>query len=175
MSHRTRRLKSRASFDGRHRSKAMLLPMKRQAVADISLANHLALAVCRKGQGNAHLINVLKRAVYLTYYLQNAGFGEEPVDLYRFAEAGLSQAAGSAQCDGVWQVSVEVALMLEKILAIHDQQLMAAAVGHVIEATTQFSRFIASQLHSAMSRDATASECHDDIALEVSGIANNWQ
>ena len=65
--------------------------------------------------------------------------------------------------------------VLEKILAIHDQQLMAAAVGHVIEATSQFSRFIASQLHSAMSRDATASECHDDIALEVSGIANSWQ
>jgi hypothetical protein len=174
MSHRTRRLKSRASFDGRHRSKLMLLPMKRQAVSDISLANHLALAVCRKGQGNAHLINVLKRAVYLTYYLQTAGFGDEPVDLYRFAEAALSQAAGSAQYDGVWQISVEVASMLEKILAIHDQQLEAAAVGHVIEATTRFSRLLASNLHAVMSREATASDRHDDIALEVSGIASSW-
>lgn len=151
----------------------MLLPMKTQAASDISLANHLALAVCRKGQGNAHLINVLKRAVYLTYCLQNAGFGDAPVDLYRFADAALSQAAGSAQCDGVWQVSVEVASMLEKILAIHDQQLVAAAMGHVVAAVTQFSNLIASNLHSAMSRDARASDRHDDIELEVSAIANN--
>jgi hypothetical protein len=153
----------------------MLLPMKRQAVSDISLANHLALAVCRKGQGNAHLIKVLRRAVYLTYYLQNAGFGNAPVDLYRCADAALSQAASSAQCDGVWQLSVEVALMLEKVLAIHDQQLMAAAMGRVVEAMTQFSNLIASDLHSAMSRDAQPSDGDDDIGLEVSAIANSWQ
>lgn len=153
----------------------MLLPMKRQAVSDISLVNHLALAVCRKGQGNAHLINVLKRAVYLTYYLQDAGFGDAPVDLYRVAEAALSQAARSAQCDGAWRLDVEVASMLETILAIHDQQLMAAAVGHVIAATARFSGGIASELHAAMARDARASERHDDIELAVSASANSWQ
>ncbi|WP_172172388.1 hypothetical protein [Paraburkholderia elongata] len=153
----------------------MLLPMTRQAASDISLANHLALAVCRKGQGNAHLINELNRVVYLTYYLQEAGFGSAPVDLYRRAEAALDQAGGRAQCDGVWQVSAEVASMLEEILAIHDQQLTAAATRHVIEAKARFSRFIKGDLRSPVSKDAQTTDRRDDIELNVSATANRLQ
>jgi hypothetical protein len=153
----------------------MLLPMTRQAVSDISLANHLALAVCRKGQGNAHLINELTRVVYLTYYLQEAGFGNAPVDLYRHAQAEMAQAADRAQYDGVWQVSAEVASMLEEILAIHDQQLTEAATRHVIEANARFSRFIKSDLRSPVSKDAQQTARHDDIDLDVSATANSLQ
>lgn len=153
----------------------MLLPMTRQAVSDISLANHLALAVCRKGQGNAHLLNELIRVVYLTYYLQDAGFGNAPVDLYRRAEAELDQAVDRAQYDGVWQVSAEVASMLEEILAIHDQQLTAAATRHVMEANARFSRFIKSDLHSPMSKHAQPTARHDDIELNVTASANRLQ
>jgi hypothetical protein len=149
--------------------------MTRQAVSDISLVNHLALAVCRKGQGNAHLINELNRVVHITHYLQEAGFGNAPVDLYQCAEAALDQAAGRAQCDGVWQVSAEVASMLEEILAIHDQQLAAAATRHVFEAKARFSRFIKSDLHSPMLNDAQTIDRRDDIDLNVSATANRLQ
>jgi hypothetical protein len=149
--------------------------MTRQAVSDISLANHLALAVCRKGQGNAHLINELNRVVCLTYYLQEAGFGNAPVDLYRRAEAALEQAADRAQRDGVGQVSAEVASMLEEILAIHDQQLTAAATRHVIEAKARFSRFIKSDFRSPISKDAQTTDRLDDTHLNLSATANRLQ
>ncbi|MFL9960103.1 hypothetical protein PQR02_02940 [Paraburkholderia sediminicola] len=149
--------------------------MTRQAVSDISLANHLALAVCRKGQGNAHLINELSRVVYLTYYLQEAGFGDAPVDLYRRAEAALEQAAGRSQRDGVGQVNDEVAAMLEEILGIHDQQLTAAAARHVIEANARFSRFIKSDFRSPFSKDAQTNDRRDDAHFSVSATANSLQ
>lgn len=175
MSHSTRRPTGRVSFGRRHLSKEMLLPMTRRAASDISLANHLALAVCRKGQGNAHLISELNRAVYLTYYLQEAGFGNASVDLYRRAEAALDQAAGRAQCDGVWQVSAEVASMLEEILAIHDQQLTAAATRHVIEAKARFARLNRSNHRSPVSEDARPTDRHDDSGFNVSATANRLQ
>ncbi|MFM0204148.1 hypothetical protein PQR53_30370 [Paraburkholderia fungorum] len=153
----------------------MLLPMTNQAASDISLANHLALAVCRKGQGNVHLINELNRVVCLTYYLQEAGFGNVPVGLYRQAEAALDQAAGRAQYDGVCQISAEVASMLEEILAIHDQQLTVAATRHVIEAKARFSRFIKSDLRSPIPDDAQTAERRDETELNVSATASSLQ
>jgi hypothetical protein len=149
--------------------------MTNQAASDISLANHLALAVCRKGQGNAHLINELNRVVCLTYYLQEAGFGNVPVDLYRQAEAALDQAAGRAQYDGVCQISAEVASMLEEILAIHDQQLTVAATRHIVEAKARFARFIKSDLRSPIPNDAQTAERRDEIELSGSATANSLQ
>ncbi|WP_323046243.1 hypothetical protein [Paraburkholderia sp.] len=153
----------------------MLLPMTNQAASDISLANHLALAVCRKGQGNAHLINELNRVVCLTYYLQEAGFGKVPVDLYRQAEAALDQAAGRAQHDGVCQISADVASMLEEILAIHDQQLTVAATRHIVEAKARFARFIKSDLRSPIPNDAQTAERRDETELNGSATANSLQ
>jgi hypothetical protein len=149
--------------------------MTNQAASDISLANHLALAVCRKGQGNAHLINELNRVVCLTYYLQEAGFGNVPVDLYRQAEAALDQAAGRAQYDGVCQISAEVASMLEEILAIHDQQLTVAATRHIVEAKARFAKFIKSDLRSPIPNDAQTAERRDEIELSGSATANSLQ
>jgi hypothetical protein len=175
MSHSTRRSVGRASSGRRHPSKEMLLPMTRQAVSDISLANHLALAVCRKGLGNAHQLNELIRAVYLTYCLQQSGFGDAPVDLYRRAETALDQAGVRGQCDGVWAVSVEVAGMLEEILAIHDLQLMSVATRDVMEAKARLSRFSKTDLRSPISDDAQTDHRRDDVALDASLAANGLQ
>ncbi|WNC94686.1 hypothetical protein RI103_36750 [Paraburkholderia sp. FT54] len=149
--------------------------MTRRAASDISLANHLALAVCRKGQGNAHLISELNRVVYLTYYLQEAGFGNASVDLYRRAEAALDQAAGRAQCDGVWQISAEVAGMLEEILAIHDQQLTAAATRHMVEAKARFARLIKSSVSLPISEEAQTPDRRDVTRLNVAATASRLQ
>lgn len=153
----------------------MLLPMTRQAVSDISLANHLALAVCRKGLGNAHQLNELIRAVYLTYCLQQSGFGDAPVELYRRAEEALDQAGVRGQCEGVWEVSAELAGVLEEILAIHDLQLISATTRHVIEAKARLSRFSKSELRSPISNDGQTNHRHDDARLNVSRTANALQ
>lgn len=74
----------------------MLLPLPRQVATEISLANHLALAVCQGSDGNAHLLNELLLAVYISYFLQQAASDDVPVKLYREAEAGLEVALNTA-------------------------------------------------------------------------------
>ena len=132
----------------------MLLPLARHVVNHISLSNHLALAVCRKGQGSGHLLNELIKAVYLTYFLQQSGFGDAPLDLYRRAEAVLEEAGWRAQEDGRWGVTPDAASTLEEILALHDQQLALAATWHVDAARHRLSKFIASDLPSPLPKDA---------------------
>jgi hypothetical protein len=51
-----------------------------------SLSCHLALVACRDGHGNSHLVNELMRAVYLSWYLQRAGYGNQPVEQFKIAE-----------------------------------------------------------------------------------------
>ena len=76
------------------------------------------------------------------------------MDLYRRAEVALDQAGVRGQRDGVWEVSAEVAGMLEEILAIHDLQLMSAATRHVMEVKARLSRFSRSELRSPILDDA---------------------
>jgi hypothetical protein len=142
MSHTTRRSTGRPSSSQRHLSKAMLLPLKTQTASDISLANHLALAVCRKGRGSAHLINELTKVVFLTYHLQKSGFGAAPPDLYDRANVALKLSVLRARRDGVWQVGADDAVLLAEILAVHDQQLIEAAAWKVFEAKLRFDRSI---------------------------------
>lgn len=101
----------------------MLLPLSRRAVDKMSLANHLALSVCRSGAGNVALLNDLVSVVYLTYYIQQEGLGDVPPDLYRRAERDLEQLVTDVNDGTSWRLDEEVASVVEKILATHDQQL----------------------------------------------------
>jgi hypothetical protein len=122
----------------------MMLPLSSQTLMDISLANHLALAVCRKDQGSVHLLYDLIRTVYLTYYLQRGGFGDAPLDLYRSGETALKEAAVRADRDGVWGVGEEATVILGEILSLHDRQLASAAMWNIVEARERLIQFIQS-------------------------------
>jgi hypothetical protein len=60
----------------------MLLPIQAGAAREISLAQHLAWVACKGKAGSAYLINELVRFVYLTYYGQDAGYGDTDVVVY---------------------------------------------------------------------------------------------
>jgi hypothetical protein len=60
--------------------------MDRSSANERSLSCHLALAACRDGHGNSHLINELMRTVYLAWYLQRAGYGNRPAEQFKIAE-----------------------------------------------------------------------------------------
>jgi hypothetical protein len=71
------------------------------SASERSLSCHLALVACRDGHGNSHLVNELMRAVYLSWYLQRAGYGNQPVEQFKIAEYAvekvLVQTAGDAE------------------------------------------------------------------------------
>ena len=55
------------------------------SASERSLSCHLALVACRDGHGNSHLVNELMRAVYLSWYLQRAGYGNQLVEQFKIA------------------------------------------------------------------------------------------
>lgn len=129
----------------------MLLPISLRSASDISLLNHLVLAVCRQGKGNSYLMNELVKTVYKTYYLQRSGFGDTSLELYRQVEAGLKDALAEANLKQIWMLDPETASSLEEVLALYDRQLASAPTWMFVEARGRLDLLIASSKRSPFS------------------------
>jgi hypothetical protein len=110
------------------------LPLTREVADAISLTSHLALAVCRCGKGNEYLVNELACAVYLVYFLQQAGYGTEPLELFREAEVRLGRTAWEGKRRGVWHLDKQGAALLERILVVYDSQLTRVGLDVLLQA-----------------------------------------
>ncbi|WGS54380.1 hypothetical protein LFL96_25540 [Paraburkholderia sp. D15] len=120
--------------------KADLLPHSANYVREQSLCWHLALAAFKTGNGNGELLVKLVKALYLAWYLQQAGFGTAERELYLDAERILDAAARSAN-QNVWSIAVADCSSIIRILDLHEQQLLSAPVFAVDEAETRVIRF----------------------------------
>jgi hypothetical protein len=129
-----KRKPTRAGANRKPLSKSLLLPMAAQSARDMSLAHHLALAACRGDSGNRHQINELVRSVYMAYFLQRMGFGDIPFECYERAEAAFGNALAVATKCAKWMISEQDAPVIERLLALHDQQLIEAPMHRVVEA-----------------------------------------
>jgi hypothetical protein len=138
----TKRKPTRPGTHQKPLSKSLLLPMSAHSAREMSLAHHLALAACRSDSGNRHQINELVRSVYMAYYLQRMGFGDMPFEYYAHAEAVFENALAVAAKSANWIVSERDAPVIERLLALHDQQLSEAPMHRVIEAEKQLHQFL---------------------------------
>ncbi|SOE97454.1 hypothetical protein SAMN05414139_10582 [Burkholderia sp. D7] len=138
----TKRKATRAGANRKPLSKSLLLPMSAQSAREMSLAHHLALAACRGDSANRHQINELVRSVYMTYFLQRMGFGDMPFECYEHAEAAFENALAVAAKSAKWMISDQDAPVIERLLALHDQQLSEAPMHRVVEAEKQLRQFL---------------------------------
>ena len=136
------RAKRRAAPPRKPLSKTLLLPMDQASARELSLAHHLALVACRGDCGNKHLINELARAIYMTYFLQLAGFGSLEVRIYLDAETALENVLARAAKCGDWKLVDDDMSVLEVVLALHDQQLAAAPMHRVVDADKRLRTFL---------------------------------
>ncbi len=139
----TKRKAIRPGTNRKPLSKSLLLPMSAQSAREMSLAHHLALAACRGDSANRHQVNELVRSVYMAYYLQRMGFGEVPFECYERAEAAFESALTTAAKCGKWTISEQDAPVIERLLALHDQQLSQVPMHRVVEAEKQLRQFLA--------------------------------
>lgn len=107
-----------------------------------SLSYHLALATCRSGHGNNYLFNELMRTVYVAWFLQQAGYGDEPLELYKLAEYAVEAALTLAHESGEWLLADDALPVFEKLLALHDSQLAVAPLHKVVDAERRLARFL---------------------------------
>ncbi|HEV2595387.1 MAG TPA: hypothetical protein VGU01_09345 [Sphingomicrobium sp.] len=120
--------------------KTMLLPHTATFVREQSLHWHLALAAFRVGKGNGDLLAELVKALYLAWYLQEAGFGAAERELYLDAERILDAAARNAS-KNIWLIEGADCLQITGILDLHEQQLQRAPVHAVGDAQQRVLHF----------------------------------
>ena len=119
----------------------MLLPMPECAAREISLVNHLSFVACRSGAGSAYLFNELIRLVYLSFYVQDAGFGDTDLMIYARVEAAIERSLERAESGRAWMLDAEDLPLFEAVLRESDRQL-AHAPRHVhIGARERLERF----------------------------------
>ncbi|MCP2092034.1 UNVERIFIED_ORG: hypothetical protein J2Y81_008140 [Paraburkholderia sediminicola] len=129
-------------------TKALLLPMDRALASEQSLANHLALVACRSGHGNGHLVNELMRAVYLSWFLRQAGYGTVPVEQFKIAECAVEATLSLAHECGEWRLPAETIVDFEALLALYDSQLASAPLREVLAAEQKLRAFLAGNASS---------------------------
>jgi hypothetical protein len=128
----------------------MLLPMQASAARELSLAQHLTWVACKGKAGSAYLINELVRLVYLTYYVQDAGYGNIDVVVYARAEAALERCLQRAEREQVWRLEPDDAPLFEAILRQADSQLERAPHYVHVDARERLERFATSGRQSPL-------------------------
>lgn len=163
---RTTRTPGKPAGSRRPMTRSMLLPLPAATTEKMSLQFHLALAACRKeGNGNSYQFNELLRALYITYHLQEMGFGSLPLQVFACAELGMNAALSKRKEDQAWFVDARTASLLEQILALHDYQLGAIRLKDLSAATERLERFIRSQ---------RASPLPNELRVEARKLAAEW-
>lgn len=144
MSYRNPRSQVSRSPSRKPLSKEMLLPLPLSAARTVALSNHLTFAACRAGAGSAYLVNGLIELVYVTYFVQDAGYGETEVIIYGRAEAALERCLQRAQTERVWTIGAAELPLFEAVLQEADRQLAVAPRYVHYEARERLKRFAAS-------------------------------
>jgi hypothetical protein len=115
----------------------------RASAREQSLSCHLALVACRDGYGNGHLVNELMRAVYLSWYLQRAGYSGQPVARFKIAECAVETTLSHAHATGEWRLAYEAVSDFEALLTLYDAQLASVPLHEVLEAERRLRAFLA--------------------------------
>jgi hypothetical protein len=104
-------------------SKYLQKPLPVDRVRSLSLENHLALATVRSGYGDLDQLGCLVRVVYLSFYLQGATPLDAEAGLYQRAEEALDACFSRAKRGERYLMLDRELMMIEQILAAHDEQL----------------------------------------------------
>jgi hypothetical protein len=101
----------------------MWLPRPASVVRDLSLENHLTLAVIRSGQGTAETMTSLLRMLYMTYFMLGTECSEPDLALFCEAETVLDSSISAAGQGHGWQVSAEQLLPVGQAALRYDEVL----------------------------------------------------
>jgi hypothetical protein len=162
-----RRNVARTAQPRQHMNKQMLLPMRAATATEVSLANHLALAVIRSQHGARHQFNELMKVVYMAHYLQEAGFGSEPRNTFVAAESGVRKARARGKAENIWIADDATTSALARIVSLYDWQILCAPVWTVLHAEDQLMRLINDDGVSPLWENAADNGTTDDVDLKL--------
>ena len=132
----------------------MQLPLDENTATEMALANHLTFAACKGWAGTTRLVSELVRMVYLTFYVQSAGYGDTEVERFTDAEAALENCILRAGEDAACQISSDECVLVEPILRQADRQLILAPRLALIEAYKRLDHFLRTSSESPLPHPA---------------------
>lgn len=109
-------------------TKDKLLPPTADSVREVSLRNHLALAACRSSAGNTALVGELFIVANLSWFLRDAGFGNEPDSFYHDVQDALERCVYLTSSGEAWTIDCGDEAILGRLLCSYDQQFATAPV-----------------------------------------------
>src|SRR5476649_1381426 len=113
-------------------TREQLLPMSAELACRASLHYHMTLATLRRGQGNADLVSVLLKAVYVAHYLLEPEQSATYAGIFAQAETAIKSAIKTAAATSEWRLAESDCEGVEAILRLHDAQL-ASLPKHRVE------------------------------------------
>jgi hypothetical protein len=109
-------------------TKEKLLPPTAGSAREVSLRNHLALAACRSGAGSTALLGEMFIVASLSWFLREAGFGDEPDSFYHDVQGALERCVALTFSSEAWSIESADEVILAGLLCFYDQQFAAAPV-----------------------------------------------
>jgi hypothetical protein len=129
-------------------------PLDEKTATEMALAHHLTFAACKGWAGTTRLVSELVRMVYLTFYVQCAGYGDTDIARFADAEAALEKCILRAGEDEVCRIAPGECELVEPILLQADTQLFLAPRLALIEAYKRLDRFLRSSNESPLAHAA---------------------
>lgn len=129
----------------RHRarySRELLLPLPLAATRARSLKFHACLTTVRKGFGSTEHLVELASVMYVSWFLQRAGYGDLPLEEFHAAEQYMEIANRRGALENLWCLDKDGYPFFEHILQLHDRQLDTAPAYAIVQAEGNLRDFI---------------------------------
>lgn len=98
------------------------------SVRETSLRDHLALAACRSNAGSTAILGELFIVASLSWFLREAGFGDEPDSFYHDVQGALERCVALTVSNETWSIESVDEAILAGLLCFYDQQFATAPV-----------------------------------------------
>lgn len=103
-------------------TKDKLLPPTADSVREVSLRNHLALAACRSSAGNTALVGELFIVASLSWFLRDAGFGNETDSFHHDVQDALEHCVYLTSSGEAWAIDGDDEAILGRLLCSYDRK-----------------------------------------------------
>lgn len=121
----------------------MLLPIARQIADELALRAHLSLDNLRRGVGGITDAQALTQIMLLSGFLSESGFSSVALEQLERAERAASALFDAGRHTDEWQLDSDGFILFAEIVANYDDQLHAAPLWAITDASEKLDRFTA--------------------------------
>jgi hypothetical protein len=135
-----------------HAAKSMLLPLPRSVADDLALQMYLALDALRRRAGSDSDAQKLTRAMLLSAFLVESGYGAMTNEALCTADALIAECFAHGRACGIWRLDETAYRAFAAIVGGYDRQLQKAPLWALTDASERLQRLTAGEPLPAAAR-----------------------